>query len=186
MHKRSLIIYDLVGTALVCGAAALGVWSGFFHLHTSVARLAQARDRLAATAATLADAEAALRMEQARGTQLKADISQRGALPRQSPVEDDLRDVARLARESNMDLVQVTPLAGEKYPGLVELRYNVLTRGDFAELLHFLRAFEQSTLWADITGVDIGAPQQGEDGQQRTSIVLSLFAMQEAEAVASR
>lgn len=183
--NRSLVIYDLVGAALVCGLAALGIWSGFFHLQASAERVDRARKQLATTAATLAEAETALRNEQAQRSQLAGDIARRGALPQRSPVEDDLRDVARIARDSAVELVQVTPLAGEKYPGLVELRYSVRARGNFAGLLGFLRDFEHSSLWADITGLQIGQGTRGEgngEGEQQAEIILSLFAAQEKGA----
>jgi hypothetical protein len=184
MQKKPFLVYDLMGAALVCGVAALGVWSGCFHLQASSAHLQRTREKLVKTGEALADAESVLRREQLRRTQLADDIARRGALPQRSPVEDDLRDIALIARDSHVELVQVSPLASEQYPGLVELRYTVQTRGRFDGLLGFLRAFERSTLWADITSLEIGGggrETSADEQAQNASLVLSLFAAQGTE-----
>jgi len=182
MRKTSLLAYDLVGAAVACGVAALGAWCAFYHVHVSVDRQQRARTALSSATTQLAEIESALRQARVERARLAADITQRGALPQRTPIEEDLRELTQLARGNGVELVQVTPMPQEKYPGLVEIRYAVQARSDFTSLVAFLRGFETSNLWADITGLNIGGSAgraEAVEGERSSALVVSFFQSQE-------
>jgi hypothetical protein len=185
MRNRSLIVYDVIGAAVTCAAAALGIWSAFFHVQISSNRLQGARDQVSKSTAQLAEVELALRQTQTERARLAADIAERGALPQNSPIEEDLRNITQLARGSGVELVNVAPMPAQKYPGLLEQRYTMQTRSDFPGLVSFLHQFETLPLWADVSGITIGdqARNTGEMPMRTSSLVVSFFASQEDDPV---
>jgi len=182
-NRATLLIYDLIGIAAICALAALGAWSAGWRLPAATSRVAQARAQLDGTREKLAQTELALRKWRSEREQLERDIAERGALPQHSPVEADLREISRIARDHGVETIQVTPVAGERYPGLIELRYALEARSDFAALVAFLESFEESHLWADLFGLEIRSPAGGTDdaeGKRTASLVVSLYASKEA------
>ncbi len=180
MKQRSLIIYDLLGAGITALIVAVAGWCGFSHLPATAAVLIESRAALADAKTQLNSAEHALRQQQATQDALRADIASRGALPERSPVETDLRTIVRLAREHELELIEVAPINGKSYPGIAELRYAVRARGTYSGLLGFLNTFEQSPFWADVTSLEISAPRvaEADQGQRTASLTVSLFASQ--------
>ncbi|MCB9851092.1 MAG: hypothetical protein H6817_10365 [Phycisphaerales bacterium] len=184
MRRNSLPIIDLVGGSVTCGVVALGVWCTFFHLSTTSQHLTTVRSQLADMHKSVIAGEEALREKKRERDALERDIAERGALPERSPVESDLREIARMAKAEGIDLTQVTPVQGAEYPGLLELRYAINARADYDALLAFLRRFKDSTLWADIIRLDIGGRRgdpSSEESVQPTALVMSLFATHDDE-----
>ena len=189
MKKRVLHIDDFVGLFAVLVVASLGVWSGVFHAPRTTQRLEDLQAGMRDMRNTLRSAEAALRRQQAELTALEKDIAQRGALPRKSPVESDLRLLTTLAEGNQVELTRIFPSSDKTYPGITESKYAVEAKTTFAGLVDFLHAFENSPFWADITSLEIGQPRNqkatGEDASQKTRFVVSLFASNDPEGEAS-
>ena len=179
MRSSSLIIFDVAGAAVMIGVAALGVWCGLLHPQTTSQHLAGLQSKLTAARSSLRVAESAMRRQLSELAALQEDIKLRGALPSRSPVEADLRTIAEVARNNQMELAQVKPAAEKEYPGITELKYLVQARSTFEGVLGFLREFEQSAFWADITELKISGQARKanrNDTLRSVEFVISLFA----------
>ena len=179
MRSGSLIIFDVAGAAVMIGVAALGVWCGLLHPQTTSQHLAGLQSKLTAARSSLRVAESAKRRQLSELAALQEDIKLRGALPSRSPVEADLRTIAEVARNNQMELAQVKPAATKEYPGITELKYLVEARSTYEDILGFLREFEQSAFWADITELKISGQARKankNDTLRSAEFVISLFA----------
>ena len=179
MKKRKRIIYDLVGISLTVGIVGVGIWLGFLQPRSASQRLSALKSDWSRKKAELRSVEEAKRRQSAELADLQKDIRSRGALPAQSPIEAELRTIDELARKNRMELDGVTPVTSKEYPGITELKYAVQGRSTFAGLLGFLRDFEQSTFWADVTRLKIGgrAGNRGEGNAFRPiEFEVNLFA----------
>lgn len=179
MKRQPLLIYDAVGLIATLVVAGVGVWSGAVHLPQIAADQTDLNLRLDRAQQALNAAEASLRSELARAANLESQLAERGALPSQTPVEEDLRAVTQLARQNDVELMEVQPdPARKEYTGITELRYTVRGRGPFDRLLGLLTDFERAGIWADVTQLKIISPAAGANGDDRRVIELavSLFA----------
>ena len=179
MRSSSLIIFDVAGAAVTICVAALGVWCGLLHPQTTSQHLADLQSKLTTTRSTLRGAENAMRRQLSELATLQEDIKLRGALPSRSPVEADLRTIAEVARNNQMELAQVKPAATKEYPGITELKYLVEARSTYEDILGFLREFEQFAFWADITELKISGQARKankNDTLRSAEFVISLFA----------
>ena len=179
MRSSSLIIFDVAGAAVTICVAALGVWCGLLHPQTTSQHLAGLQSKLTAARSSLRVAESAMRRQLSELAALQEDIKLRGALPSRSPVEADLRTIAEVARNNQMELAQVKPAAEKEYPGITELKYLVQARSTFEGVLGFLREFEQSAFWADITELKVSGQARKanrNDTLRSVEFVISLFA----------
>ena len=179
MRSSSLIIFDVAGAAVTICVAALGVWCGLLHPQTTSRHLADLQSKLTATRSSLRIAESATHQQLLELAALQEDIRLRGALPSRSPVEADLRTITEVALNNQIELAEVKPDATKEYPGITESKYLVEARSTYEDILGFLREFEQSAFWADITELEISS--QGRKGHQNDTLrsaefVVSLFA----------
>ena len=185
MKKSSLIIYDAVGSALVLALVGVGLWC-------AIVRPQATNRRTAALKAELAEIQAAqranldvLRRKTSELHALTQDLNVRGVLPEQSPVEKDLHTLAELARTSNLELLEISPLSTNTYPGITELQYAVKGRSDYASLIEFMKRFRNAGFWADIVDLEITGDAIPEHDIHSVELVVSLFAANENSESAS-
>lgn len=179
MKRHSLLIYDVLGSMATLAIAGVGVWSGLVHLPTVAGRHADLSLRLDRAQKALSLAETNVQNEMARAVDLEAQLASRGALPDQTPVEENLRAVTQLARQNDVELIELQPdPARKEYAGITELRYSVRGRGVFIRLLGMLADFERSGIWADVTQLKMISPAAGPDADDRRvmELAVSLFA----------
>jgi Tfp pilus assembly protein PilO len=155
---------DAIGGALVCACLAVGGWFAFGPPQQAAEALQTRRTDADQLEKDVAEMRASVQAAQARlaGTQEK--VNGLGALPREMRLEKDLNTIAELARGHKLSLSQVTPLSTGEYPGLREARYAIQGTGSFADWMAFLRSFEASPFWADITNLEIGTAAGGRSG----------------------
>jgi hypothetical protein len=179
MKQQSLLTYDVIGAAATLAVAGIGFWSGLVHLPQVAGRQADLDLRLDRAQKSLSAAEADAEREMARAEDLESQLASRGALPHETPVEENLRTVTQLARQNDVELMEVQPDPARKdYSGITELRYTVRSRGLFASLVDMLADFEQAGIWADVTQLKMTSATAGADGDDRRvmELAVSLFA----------
>jgi|GEM_PF-1659538 len=174
---------NIVWIDLACGAAfiALGaaiVWyvtgpwrHGDVVLETLSGSVRRSRGDLAELKATLDERRIAL-------ASLRERLATEGAMPSRTPVEKDLTTLSSLAQASNVGISRVTPLPGQEYPGLLELRYSCEAGGTIPSIMRFLQAVETHPFWMDIGYLDLRQSRQRSvqgDDTQSLSFVVSLF-----------
>jgi hypothetical protein len=127
----------------------------------------------------LANLQIELDQTLATAAESRAQLAQRGPLPRHSPVERDLHTMTQFARANRVSIDEVRPLGTAEYPGVNEVRYVLKGSGTFEALLGFFRTFEQSPFWADVTHlrIDRRAGSIDADTSERDAeISVSFFA----------
>lgn len=151
MKLRTLLIIDVAGALFTCGLLTTVAWYAFLKPETATSRMRQLTDEAEQSRADLGRLQMALDRQAASNHKLKGLAAQKGRLPTKSPVEHDLRTITALAEANNVSFVLVAPTSKVRYPGVLELRYRVNTTGTYPDNLRFLAAFEQCSLWADVT-----------------------------------
>lgn len=151
MKYSTLLIIDVAG-ALCTGALLSTVtWYAFLKPDTATSRVRLVSEEVEQSRADLGQLRTALDRQMALNRTLKKSAAKKGRLPTKSPVENNLRTIASLAKSNNVRFVSVAPTSEVRYPGVLELRYRVDTTGTYPNLLRFLDAFERCSLWADVT-----------------------------------
>lgn len=148
---------DLVGGVLVGACVALGAWFAFGPPRQAAAEVEETRYQAEMLEGELHTLWTSLQTARARLDQMRARVSELGALPSQSPIEKDLDTIAELARSHDLIISEVAPHSTVEYPGLRELQYTIKGAGSFVDWLAFFQEFEQRDFWADITHVKIEA-----------------------------
>jgi hypothetical protein len=152
---------DAIGGALVCACLAVGGWFAFGPPQQVAGALQARRKDADQLEKDVAEMRAAVVAAQARLAGTQETVNSLGALPRETRPEKDLNTIAELARGRKLRLSQVTPLFTIDYPGVRETRYAIEGTGSFADWMAFLRSFEASPFWADITNLEIGTTPGG-------------------------
>ncbi len=181
MNKNPLILYDIAGTTIMLCLAAVATWCGAIHSPSVSGKLAEMETNLEKMESSLRNTENAIRRKTVELGDLQADIESRGALPSKSPVETNLRNITRLARDNEVELISVKPSEEKAYPGLTEIKYAIEAKSGFRDLVQFLKDFEESEFWADVTKLKVETGSRNRvanDNTQSSELVLSLFASQ--------
>jgi hypothetical protein len=152
---------DAIGGALVCICLAIGGWFAFGPPQQAAGTLRTHRADADRLEKDVAEMRTAVVAAQARLADTQEKVNSLGALPREMRLEKDLNTIAELARGHKLSLSQVTPLSTVDYSGVRETRYAIQGTGSFASWMAFLRSFEASPFWADITNLEIGMAPGG-------------------------
>ena len=175
---RPLIVYDLVGGAVVTALLGIGVWTAVCAPISGGPRLRSARTQLDRLLADARAMSAAVNAKQSEERELQARIEAQGALPTRAPIDAGLREVTRLAKINGVTVADVRPDGKRDYTGVTEQRFAVNTSGPFSNVLGFLRAFEKAPFWADVTQVTITSDHKDArqpSSETRVALVVSLF-----------
>jgi hypothetical protein len=179
MNRYSLLIYDVIGAALVLTLVGVGVWCGVIDRPRAGEALAAAHVEQAKLTAETRSIESAVAEARTKVGSLDEQMKTRGALPERSPVEADLLAITNLARQGGVELFDVRPNGARRYPGVVELRYALRAEGSFTAILRFLDDFRESSFWADVTQLKLSR-EPGETAEAaahcKADLVVSLFA----------
>lgn len=179
MHSPTpRLAVDAIGGALVCACLAVGAWFAFGPPREAAAALRANREEVLQLADEVSQMRSALLAAQARLQATRDRVQSLGALPRQMQLEQDLNTIAELARARDLSLSHVAPVATTDYPGVRETRYTIRGTGRFADWMAFLQAFEASPFWADITNLDMGAPQASRaaaDAAPEATLTVSFY-----------
>ena len=176
MKKSSLIIYDVVGSALVLALIGVGLWCAIVRPQATNRRTATLKAELAELQATQRANQDVLHRKTAELAELTQDLNRRGVLPEQSPVEKDLHTLAELARASELELLEIAPSTTNTYPGITELQYSVKARSSYVSLIDFMKRFRKASFWADIVDLEIVGDMNPEHRIYTVELVVSLFA----------
>ncbi len=149
---------DAIGAALVCACLAVGAWFAFGPPRQAAATVCVKRNQLLQLNDEVSRMRAELLAAQSRRQAARDRVESLGTLPRQVQLEQELSIIAELARANDVNLSHVAPMSTTDYPGIREARYTIRGTGRFADWMAFLRAFEDSPFWADITNLEMGVP----------------------------
>lgn len=182
MTGKPLWMIDLAGALLASVILACGGYFGLVRTQSVSDNI----NRLTASTRNLrvqsAEMQAQLHQAQTAADTSRTELSQRGRLPQQTPVERDLQTLTQYARTNRLTIAEVRPLGTVRYPGVIELRYVLRVSGTFDALVGFFTAFESSPFWADLTHMKIDAPAIGPEPAPRTAeLTVSFFASVESQ-----
>jgi hypothetical protein len=169
-----ILAIHAAGAAALLACLGVGAWYGFLNPDRAADRIALASQELSASEVHNAD----LSTELVRQTDLyqkrSAEFGERDLLPEKIPVEKDLRTISDIAGRNGLELVSFTPITARTYPGVAELRYEMVTNGEFLSYVGFLAEFQQCDSWADIIAFELkgqfGPNQQGQNGKFTISL----------------
>ncbi len=169
---------DAIGALLLAALLGVGLWSALLQTTAISRRMRAAQDELADVRTARRAGETAVQRLQSEIAELEAEMQQRGAPVPGSSAEDELHAVASIARQNGLEILSVSPMPAQEYPGLSEVRYALEGRATFSAWTAFLARFEQMPFWGDITQVKMraerAAPQEAA-APHLVSFTLSLF-----------
>jgi hypothetical protein len=184
MSKVGLRSIDALAAVIVTCLVLVGLWSALYQGPATGKRIREVQAELGETRAAQRAAQIAVERLQSEVTALAEHARNRGTLQDNASTEENLHALAQLARESNFELISVTPLPPQTYPGLTELRYTLAGRGSYTAWREFLTRFENAPFWADVTQVEMGAERgssEDEKAAHAVAFTLSMFVPQPTE-----
>lgn len=180
-----LRIVDLLGGCLVAGCLI-----GFVHLTvirgdqtaSDIAELSrmirEGRQQVRALRATFDRQGASLAQHQ-------AELTQRGRLPTETPVEEYFQTLSTIASKHRLRVLRHNPLPSRQYSELFEQRYAYEVAGSMPDLVRFFRAVEDADFWADISYLSVkrGATvKEGQSNERIAALTFSLFSAPHPDA----
>ena len=175
MKSGSLLAIDVIGALVVAACLGVGVWYGSLNTESASGRLRELSTQVEELDRHLAQTQSALDIEQDAHRRLQAESGDGDLLPEGAPVERDLKAVTDLTRRNRLELIQFTPAGSQRYPGVLELRYRLSAKGAFKDYMRFLRDFEASSSWADITYLKLDSPNTRTEGGKPGELTVSLY-----------
>ena len=185
LQQQSLLIVNAVGGVMAGALAVAVVWEVALRPSTASAELHGLKAAFADQTRDLAALEHELDNQGALLEERRTTLIADGAPPARTPIEDNLRTIAELARRHGLELSEVTPLGTASYPGILEARYRVRGRGTYASLVETLRQFEACDFWGDVTHLQIERPknQAGPRSDLREmDLTVSFYSVTDSEA----
>jgi len=169
-----LILVDVIGAAVALSCAAVGVWEGLLKPNNAGQKIHDLSGELSQLEEEVEKAKAVLAAQRDAYRQRQSALGERDLLPENVPVERDLRALSDLAVRNGLEVREFSPLGTRRYPGVQEVRFALRTTGGFDNYLGFLRGFEASSSWADITflKVDSTSLQTGEGKSGEMTVCL--------------
>jgi Tfp pilus assembly protein PilO len=176
MKRSSLIVIDLAGACIVTSCVGALVWMVLLRDNEAGKQAADLRDSVSTLRKDLGALRGTLDEQQARVAKQKEELAERGALPERTPIEAELNQLSQLARSSSIDILAVSPLPEQTYPGLLELRYSIQITGRMPDIAQFFRAIEAAPMWADVSymHIDEGGNRSQEPGSQPRLATLTM------------
>lgn len=151
MKKSKAMLIDAVGAIIVASLVGAVAWYVFIKPDTASSQVQVLLTEVSQRRADLAGLRTLMATQRTRYRDLSAEAASLGQLPSKSPIDQDLKKIAALAGENNIQLLDVTPASRLQYPDVLELQYNIKTEGTYADHVRFLEAFEVCSFWADVT-----------------------------------
>jgi Tfp pilus assembly protein PilO len=181
---RTILGIDLVGgvVAVACAVFAVAYWMGPARAAGERIRALQAEVK--SREGEVTDLRITLRERQETAKKLEDQVRALGALPAETPVEQDLSTITDLARSHGLKLGEVSPHSTVEYPGVHELRYILVGEGPFKDWVEFLASFQKCSFWADVTYVRCAQPAKADlisSAPARTELTVSFYAAMEPE-----
>lgn len=179
-ESRRLIAYDILGTVLSVLALGVGLWTGVIRYPQSNRLLHGARNRLEQTRMKARLMDVAIRTKQTEIEELERKLAIEGALPARTPTDTTLRKLTEIAEKNGVKMTNVRPLDVQTHASLTEQRFSINATCAFDHLVDFLSAFENTDVWADVTGISIaadGRTNKTTNSATGVSLVVSLFSM---------
>lgn len=177
---RQLIAYDILGAVLSVLALGVGLWTGLVRYPQSERLLHGARNRLEQTRSKARLMDVAIRAKQTAIEDLERKLADEGALPTRTPSDATLRKLTEIAEKKGVKVTNVRPRDLHTHGSLSEHRFSINATCAFDRLVGFLRAFENTEVWADVTEIGIakdGRDNGTTDAKPSVSLVVSLFSM---------
>ncbi|HUU84476.1 MAG TPA: hypothetical protein VM243_13330 [Phycisphaerae bacterium] len=183
MRVSSLHAVDALGGLIVAGLLSVGVWYGLPDATGASERIPELKAQVEDLDDNLVEMRSALDGQRAEHRRLESEFGDRDLLPEGAPIERDLKAISDLTKVNNLELIQFTPVGVERYPGVKELRYRLTANGSFNDYVRFLRDFEASSSWADITYLKLDSPDaRAGDGKPGEFTVSLYSAIREEDA----
>ena len=176
--KNTLLLIDVLGAAALLTMVSLTVWFSFLKPDTASSRMRSMSIELTQLEADLRGIRTAFDNLTGEHRLLMQRAEASGKLPERSSIDHDLHEITGLAKDSNLRLEQVQPVATVIYPNVREKLYRLISDGTFADHLRFLRAFEQCSFWADVTYFkleQVNADPKQADPARKCELALSFY-----------
>jgi Tfp pilus assembly protein PilO len=177
--KPSLALWiDLGGGVLTAALVGSLLWMVLLGDDAATREINSLKRSVASARVELASLRGVLDDQSELLARRRSELSESGQLPDRAPIERDLRTLHTLARQHDLRVTHVSPLAPRKYPDLLELRYAIEVVGTTPNLTWFFKSIEDAQCWADISylKVESGTSSHGESSDQRVaSLTISLF-----------
>jgi hypothetical protein len=187
MRSRPIWVIDILGGLLTAAVLGTGTYYGVVQTEAAASDISVLTGTTRRLRSELVRLQSALDQSHAAAADSRAQLAQRGQLPRHSPVERDLQTLTQFARANRVMIAEVRPSGTVHYPGVTEVRYVLKGSGTFDALMGFFRSFEDSPFWADITHLRIDRAPAMPDTQNATrdaEISVSFFASVDAPPAA--
>lgn len=176
---RTIWGIDLTGGVLTAACAVIAVGHLVGPTRAVGQRIRELQAEVKGRESELADLRVTLHQRQEAAKALADKMRALGSLPAETPVEQDLRTIADLARFHALRLSEVSPHSTVEYPGVRELQYLLIGEGQFEEWVAFLTSFQKCSFWADVTYVKFSQPgKAGLDSSAtaRAELTVSFYA----------
>ena len=171
----ALFLVDVLGALAVLAIAWVGVWQGVLSADETSTQIKELSTAVNEQEHILSRMKTALESQREAHLASQATLGERDLLPEETPVENDLRAISDLAQRNSLELTEFTPQGSANYPGIEETRYRLQARGQFARYLGFLRDFQQSASWADITYLKLTSSDAQTQNDKAGDLIFSLY-----------
>ncbi len=150
-----LTLVDAIGGAVALAALCVAAWFGPLKAHSAAEQLVQLTDQQLEMQTEHSRLQQAIERNVTEWRALKEDARREGKLDDQLPVQDRLRAVRELAERQGFDDIQIMPVQWRSAVDVAEQTFSLTAKVGFSELMSFLKAFERSATWADISHLSI-------------------------------
>ena len=172
---KMLLLIDGLGAVLVAGCAWVGAWYGVWGTVRTSGELTELSSTVEDLETTFVRLKNTLEAKQEAYQQRLTELGQRELLPEKTPAEENLRAIAELVRQSQLELLELTPAESRRYPGVIEQRYELRLSGAFTDYVRFFKAFEASPFWGDIVGLRLTSTNAQAPGGKSGLMTVSLY-----------
>ena len=142
---------DAAGVVVVLSALAIAGWFGLFKTNSATAELHDVLDRQVDLQTQHSRLQKLIGKYATDWEQLKIEAESRGNLDTQEPPELRLRAIRRMAERHGWINLGIMPVQWRHVTDVAEQTFSITAEAPYTDILAFLKEFEESRLWADIS-----------------------------------
>ncbi len=176
---------NVIGGVVVCLGIAMTVWFGALNTRSAASELSQIIDQQISLQTEHSKLQKKIGSYALEWEQLKEQAERQGNLDTQDPPEVRLRTIRQMAEGHGWRNIGIMPVQWRRVADVAEQTFSVTAEAPYAQFLLFLRAFESSSIWADISHLAVSPlPKDHLDKPQqcRLEITLNFYSSFEPEA----
>ncbi len=157
MRSNRLVMarIDGVGGAVVLAGICTVTWFGSLKTDSAADQLEQMRNNQLDMQVEHYRLQKAIERNVAEWRSLKEKAQREGNLDDQLSVQERLRAIREMADRHGWDDVQIMPVQWRSAIDVAEQTFSISSRATYYEMISFLKAFERSDTWADISHLAI-------------------------------